>query len=296
MKIATNNHPINLNFKSLSYNHVQYIDSKGIQRTTQNSTGMRKDLDYDELATLIKQRFPDSKKIRIMPMNVSDGTEAYLIANSILKIFGKEKAKEKIFPIHASDISSYIIDNFGKRGVVALTDDEKQLFGKNFDKFFKETSFDKLPKENYPKDAKAYELTPEFKKYFNFYSTDFQKRLNLLCDEGNSVVIIRNCLAQSFKFYELPNIIFPLGDRLKQGSLFVIGDYDRKNSSLLEFLDSDFKEVGMNIFGLKNYTPTETSTSQKNLKKDTFEQEHVIKSSQISILTKINNFIKGIFK
>lgn len=249
-KIQSNNNP---NFKSLDFRYIRYVDSKGISRESQNTTGARKgDLDYDEFARILKRRFDDSKKINIRLMNVSDGTEAYLIANSILKVFGKKEAEERIFPIHTGDISSFVIDNYGKQGIIALTEKDKLLFGENFEKFFKEIPFERLPIANYPENSKAYELNPEFKKYFNFYTEDFQKTLKTLPkDEGNTVISIRNCLLQSFNTFERWGIILKISQILKNASLFIIGDFDRK--SLLEYLDSRFKEVGKNIFGLKNY-------------------------------------------
>ena len=94
-----------INFNSL-YRRTTYIDCNGIYRESQNTTGKREDLDYDECAKLIKKRFSKFDKINIMPMNGSDGTESYLLAHSLLKVFGEKKAKEKIFPITVTDVDS----------------------------------------------------------------------------------------------------------------------------------------------------------------------------------------------
>lgn len=299
-KIQSNN---NIHFSSLAFNWVCYTDAAGKRRETQNTTCVREDLDYDVFAKTLKNRFKEHDKINLRLMNVSDGTEAYLIANSILKVFGKKEAEERIFPIQAGDVCSFVIDNYGKQGVVALTEEEKLLFGENFEKYFTEIPFDRLPKSNYLSDSKAYELNPQFKKYFSFYTEDFQKTLRSLPkDEGNTVISIRNCLRQSFSYPERGLIISNIHKILKNASLFVIGGYDRKH--IMDYLEIfGFKEITKNIFGLKNYVETnsplevipktsaETISPQEVIPKVSAEtissQEVIPKVSAESIITPI---------
>ncbi len=230
---------------------TNYIDCNGKTRFTQNSTEVRDDLDYDELAQIIKKRFSKLDKINLMPMNGSDGTESYLIANSVLNVFGEKQANEKIFPILVTDVDPLIIEQYGQKGVVALKQHDIEAFGSNFDKYFKEINIGFLPYEaTYSRDAKAYRLTPEFKNLFKFEVKDLQERLKNLKDEGNSIVIIRNCLAETFGRDDTRKIISNLSKLMHPNSLFVIGGFDRKRMSTLisdlEFYG--FKEVGKNIF------------------------------------------------
>lgn len=278
----------NIYFKSLGFNLVRYTDISGKTRETQNTTSVREDFDYDKFAMTLKKRFKEHDKINLRLMNVSDGTEAYLIANSILKVFGKKEAEERIFPIQAGDVCSFVIDNYGKQGIVALTENEKVLFGENFEKYFTEIPFERLPKHRYLPDSKAYELNPQFKKYFSFYTEDFQKTLKSLPkDEGNTVISIRNCLRQSFPSYpERGLIIAKIHKILKDASLFVIGGYDRTH--IMSFLeDFGFKEIEKNIFGLKNYV--EKSTKQT---KNFIEPSEIQTTTKISALSKLKNLLK----
>ena len=253
MNISNNNYKT-LNFTSL-YRQTHYKDCNGLFRSTQNTTCARDDLDYVEFANLAKEKFKNFDKINIMPMNGSDGTEAYLIANALIDVFGKEDAEKRIFPIEVTDIDKFIIENFGKKGIVALEPEDVEHFGKNFNKYFEEIPISELPNVEYAyrPNAKAYKLTPEFRKYFKFNVMDFQQRLGNLKDEGNSTVIIRNCLAQSFGDFGTGAIIELVGQKLKDTSLFIIGGYDRAiMSNMVPYMSIlNFKEIGKNIFGFE---------------------------------------------
>ncbi len=230
-------------------------DSFGVERSTQNSTSSRDDLNYDELAEIAKNRFKKYEKINIMPMNGSDGTESYCIANSILKTFGESDAEKRIFPIIVSDIDTDIIENYGKKGIVALGEKDENLFGKNLSKYFDSTNMSELPDiARYPKDAKAYKLKPKFKENFKFEVMDFMNRLKTTKDEGNSIILIRNCLAQSYTSWERSLLLSELDNIIHDNSLFVIGGYDRANipDFVQELETYGFKEVGKNIFSKNN--------------------------------------------
>ena len=86
-----------ISFRSLGYSQDYYADKYGFQRSIQHTTGIRnKELDYDRLAKLIKKRFKNFDKVNVMPMCVSDGTEAYCIANFLIKQEGYEKFQKNI--------------------------------------------------------------------------------------------------------------------------------------------------------------------------------------------------------
>ena len=160
----------NFSFTSL-FRYITYTDCNGRLRESQNTTGSRKDLDYDECAKLIKQRFSKFDKINIMPMNGSDGTETYLLAHSLLKTFGEKAAMKKIFPITVTDVDPFIINNFGKNGVVALEPEDILAFGDDFNKYFEPIQKSELPKLSefgYFQESRAYKLTPFFRNLFQF--------------------------------------------------------------------------------------------------------------------------------
>ena len=177
--------------------------------------------------------------------------------------FGEKKAKQKIFPITVTDVDSFIIYSFGKKGIVALMPEDIDAFGKDFDKYFEEIPRSELPNipNAYSLNARAFKLTPFFKNLFEFKVQDFQKRITHIKDEGNSVVIIRNCLAQAFGYVESMLMVAELDKKIKNSSLFIIGQYDR--DMMKHFVPGlktffDFHEVGKNIFSkqsnLSNYT------------------------------------------
>lgn len=257
-------------------------DSFGVYHLTQNSTNSRDDLNYDELAEIAKNRFKEYEKINIMPMNGSDGTESYCIANSILNTFGESDAEKRIFPIVVSDIDTDIIENYGKKGIVALEKKDENLFGKNLSKYFECTNISELPDiAIYPKEAKAYKLKPQFRENFKFEVMDFMDRLKNIKDEGNSIIIIRNCLAQSYTSWERTFLLFELDNILHDNSLFVIGGYDRANiPNLVKELEIyGFKEVGKNIFS-KN-SNIYSKLVEPMIKQKNFFSDFIMKAKKI---------------
>ena len=263
MQIKTLNNNIT-NFTSL-YRRTSYIDCNGVFRESQNTTNKRNDLDYKECANLIKKRFSEFDRINVMPMNGSDGTESYILAHYLLEEFGEKKAKEKIFPITVTDVDSFIINKFGKKGIVALTPNDIEAFGNKFDTYFEEISMSELPNIPfaYSLNSKAFKLTPFFKSLFEFKQQDFQNRVSELKDEANSVVIIRNCFAQSFGYVQTMLFVAELAKKLQKTSMFVIGQYDR--DCMKYFVPEmksifGFKEIGKNIFSRQANSPLESMT------------------------------------
>ena len=262
MKI--NNTPTHLNFKSIRYRYSHYEDCYGITRETQNTTCVREDLDCHELAKIIKKNFKNIDKLSLKPMNASDLTETYAVTSALIDAFGFKTVQEKFSPILATDVDSYIINKFGKKGVIGLTPkDETQIGKKNIKKFFEKISQEPFKEKNdilYFPDTNFYKTKPEFSSLFKTEQMDLQKRLHELKDSGNSIILIRNCLAQSFGEFGTMFVLTQLEEKLKDGSLLVIGDYDRKN---LRNLVSDLKEKGFYEIGINIFRKGKPSTISK---------------------------------
>ena len=243
-------------FHSMGVRFCVYKDCFGIRRETQYTTGKRDDISLEDFAKVLKRRFRGYDKVNIMPMNVSDGTEAYLFANSIIRNEGLEKFEKKYSPIKASDVMPNVINKYARKGLLHLYDGEVSEFDRLGINILEEVDIndyeDKIIKQaSYP--DKLYKLSNEYRKYFNFQVQDLQSRILDLKDGGNSVISIRNCLKQSFGDIKSSLIILQLAMRMKGASLLITGDYDRKLQLIDETLKEFFVELKHNIWGLKDY-------------------------------------------
>ena len=242
-------------FKSMGFTFGTYRDCYGMNRETQNTTGVRRDINLEEFADIVKWRFYKFDKVNIMPMNVSDGMDAYLFANSIIKNEGLYKFRQR-YSINASDIMPNVINNYAKNGLLHLYNDEVSLFDGLGIKVLKEVNQeyykDKIvPQASYP--DKLYKLSDEYRQLFDFHVEDLQSRISDLKDEGNSVIAIRNCLKQSFGGTRTALILLRLKMAMRGASLLITGDYDRKCKTINDVLKDYFVELAHNIWGLREY-------------------------------------------
>ena len=254
-------------FGSMGYSFDVYRDMYGIKRETQHTTAKRADICLEDFAKLLQQRFKCFDRVNIMPMNVSDGTEAYLFANAIIRNEGLE-AFERKYSINASDVMAKVIDRYPRKGLLHLYKEEvKEFEGLGID-ILKEVNMDDYKGKLVPQSScpdKLFKLSDEYRKYFNFSVADLQKRVKYLEDEGNSVIAIRNCLRQSFESLQAVNIIRDLASKMKGASLFITGDYDRELSIIDGTLKSCFVELKRNIWGLKDYARVDNNPMAKYL-------------------------------
>ena len=74
------------------------------------------------------------------------------------------------------------------------------------------------------------------------------KKLLELEDNSNTVLMCRNVLAY-FESYEIENFVRIVSNKLKSGSLFIIGDHDTRISNIQNSLDKyGFEEVMKNVY------------------------------------------------
>ncbi len=240
-----------LSFKSLPCLLYSYKDCYGVQRASQNTTGLRIDLDYDKLADIVSdsikschlqkdKKFPffrqkssqeaeaseNPPKVTIYSMAGSDGTEAYAIANSIIGKLGFEDAQKYVFPIHVSDVSKKIIEKYGQKGMVLLLDEEVEKL-KHIRKYLNYTGNDYYDGFRY----KEYSLAPEFRNCFTFEVMDFQEKIKNFPppkENESCIFAIRNCLAQAFGTIETSILLYDMARHLPPESLAIFGDYDAK--------------------------------------------------------------------
>ncbi len=229
--------------------YVGYIDYKGELRSTQPSTVIRKDVNLDRFVDIIKLRFGRFKRVNIMPMCVSDGTEAYAFANAIIRRDGLKNFKKK-YRVIASDVLPEAINNYPQKGLLYLYKKERRIFKGLGIKAIEEVKSKPKTKDG----RKLYQLSDEYRNLFEFHVEDLQKRIHDLKDEGNSVIIIRNCLRNNFTYDELECVLFPaIAEKMKGGSILITGNYDRKVKEIRKALKEDFVELSHNIWGLKKH-------------------------------------------
>ena len=263
----------NISFTSLPCTIDGYTDAYGTHRSTQHTTALRNDLDYNKLAYIVdnyakhgKNKFqwfleryfkklPNTNKtennlpkVTIYSAAGSDGTEAYAIANAIIKKMGLDNAKKYVFPIKVSDVSEDIIENYGKKGIIYLYDGEIEKL-KAIKKYLTPTG---NIYDGKIEDLKEYEISKEFRDLFTFETADLQEKIeNFPKAEKNelNIVIIRNCLAQAFGSFGTDNILYKIYNHLPLGSLVIFGDYDTK-----AILPSVFKypPLGLPLIDYKN--------------------------------------------
>ncbi len=251
-------------FGSMGYSYGEYWDMYGIKRETQHTTQKRGDICLEDFAKLLQKRFEKFDRVNIMPMNVSDGTEAYLFANAIIRNEGLETFKKK-YSIKASDVIAKVIDRYPRSGLLHLYSEEvKEFEGLGID-ILEEVNIkdyeNKLVRQVI-RPNRLFKLSDEYRKYFDFSVADLQKRVEYLNDEGNSVIAIRNCLRQSFGSLQSATIIRILASKMKGASLFITGDYDRGLTIIDDTLKSCFVELKHNIWGLKGYGRVDSAMSK----------------------------------
>ena len=203
----------------------------------------REDMDWKNLVKYILFHFADKKKIQSFSLGCSDGSEAYTYAISLMEKI-PESAFNKYFPITAVDIDSTIIELANKRRI-NLFDMEfyyaSKLYNINLEDYFKKISDNPVTIENdnlsdLPRIA-LYEPIEELKNNVLFKHSDILTELKNIKDEGNSVVMCRNVLPYLSMDY-VTQLVKTAKENLKDGSLFIIGDYDRR-SNIEELLEKN---------------------------------------------------------
>lgn len=214
----------------------------------QNTTCVRQDLDWDKLNKLIIQLGKKKKRVNIYSIACSDGTEPNAVAIKLLKKI-RSKDESKFFPIFASDIDEFMIDccKSSKMGLYPV--DIERLGKKGLDKFL---TFSEAPLVCPPQwglnDVQNYKIKDKLKNCVNFETEDLLKVLKRINDEGNSVVMCRNVLPHMGCSWHFA--VSSASINLKEGSLFVLGDYDHKKIPILESTLKvwDFEKIGKNIY------------------------------------------------
>lgn len=200
--------------------------------TTSNC--FRGDLNWKKNLFYINWHFLDKKHVNIHCLACADGAEPTSYA------IGLDKYNLDKYSIYASDIDGEILKP-ALNGKIVLVKEDFQSFdymGVDYDYYFRKT--DKFIVQNSDSaEHEAYEISPEIKHAINYKQADILEHLSTIDDNSNSVVNIRNVMPYLKSSY-VDKIFETLAEKLKKGSLFIHGAYDRN----ILFLESRLNDIG----------------------------------------------------
>lgn len=201
---------------------------KDVVRTSTNI--LREDLEWNVLMKFIKQHFADKEKVNVYSLAASDGSEAYSFVVSVLDWLPQE-LHNKFLPVFASDIDKEVI-NSANTGRINLYSAEiyraEHYHGINTDKYFNEPKASVMLKGDYISESdyiSSYKVADIVRNSVKFKQSDILTELNNIKDEGNTIVMCRNVFPYLNAGYT-EKILTAAKNKLKEGSLFIIGDFD----------------------------------------------------------------------
>lgn len=233
-----------------------------------NSWMFREDVAWNDLAKFEVEHFRDKNRVNVIQFASSDGSEAYTKIISLLK--QGEPNVQKFFPIEAYDISPEIV-NAAKSGLINFVDKDfkrAENVQVNLDEYFKKSTNSLDIKNDYmfhffniP--TTTYQVSNSLKNKVNFHNKDLFDVLHSFKDDSNSVILCRNIFSY-FDDIDARRAINLLGQKLKAGSLLVLGDQDFSKHTMQKFL----KEAGFSAVDFKDYSEIKTlkNVFVKNIK------------------------------
>lgn len=203
----------------------QLTNKDGTIFTRPVTSMFRLDLDWNRFAKYVNQRFKDYDRVNTYAYACSDGSEAYTISMLFQE---KTENPEKFFPIKAKDINADVIkkniENQKGARTTKLGDyiASKYVLGLNGEKAAKyiDTEFDKNDRE------RAF-LTKKTVAPVEFSEANILEDIENIDRNNPSIVTCLNMwpYVDPKEYEEFANKLY---DRLKSGSVVVIGEYDHK--------------------------------------------------------------------
>ncbi len=226
-----------------------YKNSNGDEFGT-NSWLFREDLDWKQLAEYENKNFRNKTKVNIVQFASSDGSEAYTKIISLLENL-PENDTEKFFPIKAYDIDEEVV-NAARSGFIntCLSDRIKlQMNSDNYEKYFTPSNKTLDIKDDIklqrPKTFKAGDILT---KRVSFERADMYNILSSLNDRSDTILMCRNVLGY-FENEKVEKFVKIVSNKLKQGSLFIIGEHDTINSFIDKYLkENKFLKILKNVY------------------------------------------------
>ncbi len=228
----------------------RYYETTDGKKIGTNTWLFRDDIDWTELSIYEKQHFKDKKKVNMVQFACSDGSEAYTQIISLIENNPSADDK-KFFPIKAFDIDPEVIKAAKSKLLKTITFDTASLYMNtdNYDKYFKESD-KKLDIKNDInfESSKTLKVADILTDKVVFENADMYKVLAKMEDDSNTILLCRNILGY-FDENKIKNFIKLVSEKLKQGSLFLIGELDSAQTSTEKYLkENGFVSVMKHVF------------------------------------------------
>lgn len=212
----------------------------------------RDDLDWNGFSNFVLKNFKDKDKVNIVMFAASDGSEAYSTIISLLEnCTDKKTAVQKFFPIRAYDIDEEILKAARSGYVNTISCDRMDLLMNcnNYYNYFSNTDNPLfIPDDTANKDTKTFKAKRILTDNVRFNQGDMFLKIQELEDSSNTVLMCRNSLGY-FENDKIESFIKLAAERLKSGSVFVIGNHDSVLFNIDECLKSfGFEKVMHNVY------------------------------------------------
>ena len=226
-----------------------YKTSNGDEIGT-NSWLFRDDVDWKRLAKYEKNHFADKNRVNIIQFASSDGSEAYTQIISLLEN-SPNTNPNKFFPIKAYDIDEEIV-NAARSGLLNTSMVDRinlQINSDDYSKYFTDTNeILNIKNDLNLKSKKTLKATNLLKNKVHFERADMYNILAELNDNSDTILLCRNILGY-FEDNKVEKFIKIVANKLKQGSLFIIGEYDTSNTFIDRLLlENKFMKVFEHVY------------------------------------------------
>lgn len=237
------------NSVSFGTTYRNYINEKGEEFNT-NSWLFRDDLDWKRLVKYENNHFKNLNRVNVVVLASSDGSEEYSKVMSLSENLPEQDA-EKFFPIKGYDID-YEMTRASNSGLLNTSLHDRmllQIYCDDYEKYFKETQEKLIIKGDTPlQKQKTLKATNFIKDKVRFERADMYNVLNNLDDNSNTILMCRNVLGY-FEDDKIEKFIKIVSNKLKQESLFIIGEHDTKCSFISRYLNENgFAKVMEHVY------------------------------------------------
>ena len=197
------------------------------------TTFFRNDLDWDNAADFLDDKYANVQNVNVLNFACSDGSEPMSLALILSEKLGQKA--NKFFPIHASDFDQTMV-NRANSGIYEITNNDLEkikLHSNNqMNKYFT-----LLPQKNKIK------ATPQFRTKVDFTVYDMIDGLDYVKSKNN-VILCRNCLPYLHP-QDRAYFLYILGKKLDNTGCLIIGNMEQTLMANEEFEEFGFKKSGV---------------------------------------------------